>query len=328
MRKHTALRLIGVFLLFVVLASALFIVVGRLDGQQEQQRGVLNEDIGRYKRIDYEGRRFVRKDNMDLVLIIGVDQTEGSVRKGYRSGGQADFLMLLAIDHNAKQVRTLHIDRDTMTNITVLGVLGQKVGTNYAQICLSHGFGATEEENSAYAMEAVENLLQGEKIDFYLSTNIDAIAQLNDALGGVTVTLNEDLTHLDPAMALGKVLTLHGMQAEYFVRNRYNIADGSNAKRMERQRIYMDALSVTMKQKMQADENFVNTFMNDVWDLLTSNVTLGRVTNVFSNAVNYRILPVEYLSGEHVVGKDGFMEYHVQEDDTVKWVLSALYREE
>ena len=35
--------------------------------------------------------------------------------KGYRDGGQSDFLLLLVLDHKNKTIRQLQIDRDTMT---------------------------------------------------------------------------------------------------------------------------------------------------------------------------------------------------------------------
>ena len=315
-------------LAMVLAAVAVFAAVKLLDRKEPEQRGTQLSDVGAYKRVEYDGHRYVRKNDLNLVLLIGVDQAEGSVRKGYRSGGQADFLMLLAIDNKDRTVRTLHIDRDTMTNITVLGVLGQKVGTNFAQICLSHGFGLTEEENSGYTVEAVENLLEGEEIDFYVTVNADSVPMLNDALGGVTVTLADDYSKYDPEMTLGKTMTLYGKQAEYFVRSRYSLADGSNAKRMERQRVYMDAVKAVLQKKVQADSSFIDEFLNKVRELIHSDAALGRMVNVFSVLPAYEILPVEYLPGEHVIGSDGFVEYHVTEEDAVKWVLDALYREE
>ena len=42
---------------------------------------------------------------------------------------------------------------------------------------------------------------------------IGAIAALNDLLGGVTVTLQDDFTMADPAMQAGATITLTGEQA-------------------------------------------------------------------------------------------------------------------
>lgn len=78
----------------------------------------------------------------------------------------------------------------------------------------------------------------GESIDFYVAMNMDGISELNDLAGGVTVTLEDDFSSIDPAMTKGTTLTLHGDQAETFVRSRMTVGDGTNASRMERQSVY------------------------------------------------------------------------------------------
>ena len=78
----------------------------------------------------------------------------------------------------------------------------------------------------------------GESIDFYVAMNMDGISELNDLAGGVTVTLEDDFSSIDPAMTRGTTLTLHGEQAETFVRSRMTVGDGTNASRMERQSVY------------------------------------------------------------------------------------------
>ena len=71
------------------------------------------------------------------------------------------------IDSKNKTVRQLKIDCDTMAEVTVLGMLGNPVGTTQMQISLAHGFGDGREESCGYARDAVSRLLQGESIDFY-----------------------------------------------------------------------------------------------------------------------------------------------------------------
>ena len=90
-----------------------------------------------------------------------------------------------------------------MTECTVLGYLGSPIGTKEMQISLAHGFGDGKEESCEYAREAVEGLLLGESIDFYVAMNMDGISELNDLAGGVTVTLEDDFSSIDPAMAKG-----------------------------------------------------------------------------------------------------------------------------
>lgn len=81
-------------------------------------------------------------------------------------------------------IRQLKIDRDTMTECTMLGYLGSPIGTKEMQISLAHGFGDGKEESCEYAREAVEGLLLGEKI----RASEQFTADLYDALQPYLVT--------------------------------------------------------------------------------------------------------------------------------------------
>ena len=143
-----------------------------------------------------------------------------------------------------------------MAEVTVLGMLGNPVGTTQMQISLAHGFGDGKEESCGYARDAVSRLLQGENIDFYLAMSLDGISVLNDLAGGVTVTLEDDFSAADPAMTKGATLTLQGDQAEIFVRRRMDIGEGTNEARMVRQEEYLAQLSAQLESRVQQDQQF------------------------------------------------------------------------
>ena len=58
------------------------------------------------------------------------------IRDSYQ-GGQADFQRLIVIDSKDKTVRQLQIDRDTMAEVTVLGMLGNPVAVSYTHLRIS-----------------------------------------------------------------------------------------------------------------------------------------------------------------------------------------------
>lgn len=179
---------------------------------------------------------------------MGVDHdTQDSYE--YRKAGQADFLRLVVLDDADKTVQQLQIDRDTITPVTVLGLLGDRYEPVTEQICLGYAFGDGRETSCEVTVEAVENLLGGQEIDQYLAMGLDGISTLNDLAGGVTVTLEDDFSAIDPAMTKGATLTLQGEQAETYVRSRRSIGVGTNEARMARQESYIRQLSV------QLDEN-------------------------------------------------------------------------
>lgn len=111
---------------------------------------------------------------------MGIDQASDAAVSNGRNGGQADFLRLVVIDSEADTVSQIQIDRDTMTPITILGVLGNRSGVRTTQICLAHSFGDRGAESCELTVEAVSNLLLGTQIDDYIAMNLDGVSVLND----------------------------------------------------------------------------------------------------------------------------------------------------
>ncbi|MFR8439079.1 MAG: LCP family protein, partial [Lachnospiraceae bacterium] len=148
---------------------------------------------------------------------------------------------------------------------------------------------------------------------------------LNDLLGGVTVTLEDDFTAADPAMTKGATLTLTGEQAVTLVRRRMDVADGTNETRMTRQREFMDAAVPLIREKINESSGFITTMIDTLTPYVTTNMVRGRMINEINRAYHYEVEPVQYLSGEHSIGEDGFVEFHADEQSIVDFVLDAFY---
>lgn len=276
--------------------------------------------------VEIDGVSYHQRSGLTTVLLMGIDTTaETTAVQGYRNGGQADFLRLLVIDNTNGSVTQVQIDRDTMTPITVLGVLGNKSGVRTAQISLSHGFGDGRNQSSELTVEAVSNLLYGTSIDLYVAMNLDGISTLNDALGGVTVTLKDDFSALDPAMKKGETLTLMGDQAELYVRSRMNVGIGTNEARMERQEEYISQLANQLYERVEQDREFVGTLYDELSPFLVTNMSRGRLINEAWAAKDYERAKTVTLKGEHQVGSDGFMQFHVDETALKKTVIQLFY---
>ena len=82
---------------------------------------------------------------------------------------------------------------------------------------------------------------------------MSAIAVLNDAVGGVTVTVPEDFEDAGPEYKKGETLHLDGSQAESFVRWRNSEEDGSNNQRISRQKQYLTEFIRTASKAVQED---------------------------------------------------------------------------
>lgn len=332
-QKRVLIRgaLIGlVFLLAAV--GILFFLQQEEQSSQQETRGTMSEGFGQLKTVTVNGKTYREKPAVTTLLLYGVDKDDSVAEEGtqvnYRNGGQADFLLILAIDHTDKEIYQLQIDRDTMSPVQVLGVFGNEVGSRIMQICLAHFFGATPKDNAEYTVKAVQTLLGGVDIDGYYGVNFNAIPVLNDVLGGVTVTIPDDMTGANPDWTAGTEVQLKGKDAETFVRSRMTVGDGTNAARAIRQQIYMNRATEILKQRLKEDPKFADTFLNTLSPLATTNMTGSRLLNEMTRAVGYKVNPVESLPGEHVVNARNYMEFHAVEGSGVEWVLKRLYSEQ
>ena len=290
-------------------------------------RGDLSNRFEEPPTLEKDGQTYQYRHGLETILFMGIDTRlqYDDVRAGFRSGGQSDFLLLLVIDKENETITPIHINRDVMTEITVLGVLGEEAGTVKTQLCLSHGFGDGKEQSCEYTCDAVKNLFLGIDIDYYVSMNMDGISELNDFMGGVTVTLNEDLTAYDPTMTAGTTMTLHGMQAEYFVRQRYYIGDGSNMGRMERQRQYMTELAKLVYARLEESADFIGELFDELKPMLVTNMARGAMINTAWNARDYALNHTRTLEGENIVGPDNHMEFHADEAALKDLVIEVFY---
>ena len=298
--------------------------------QGNSQRGDANyrRELQNVHTIEYNGATYRPKTNLTTILLMGVDHAstaeEGLIN---RSGGQADFLRLVAIDPTNKKVYQIALDRDTMTPITILGVLGNRAGSRVERLSLSHAFGDGEHESCKLTVEAVSNLLYDTTINYYLALDMDGISELNDWLGGVTVTLEDDFSHIDPAMVAGETITLQGDQAEIFVRERMSIGVGTNESRMARQQLYLDEAQRLLRERIAQDENASDNLFDTINFALCTNLSKGTLANVFSTAKDCETEPVITPTGTHEFDAEGFMQFFVDEDSLMDAIIRVFYEQ-
>ena len=310
----------------VILAAWIFLLSD--DARYAEKRGNMSEGFGQLKTVTVGGVKYREKPAVTTLLIVGVDKpeaTEHVTEKSFRDGGQADFLLLVAVDHTDKKIHQLQLERDTMAEIDILGIFGNEVGTRTEQLCLAHSFGATPEDNAKYTIRAVERLLDGLEIDGYYMIDYAAIPVLNDALGGVTVKMDYDMTGVNPAWTPGSTVTLQGKEAEAFVRSRMNVGEGTNEERMVRQNEFMKNAVAAMKEKTAKDLQFGETLLERLQNMSVSNMTVKRLAEELAKSQGYETLAVDHPEGEYTLGKDGFVEFHMREGAAVEWVLEHLY---
>ena len=293
----------------------------------QEQKGLPSVRTMQRQTVEYQGVQYALKKNLTSILLIGVDKAEDvdTPQIAFRSGGHADYLSLLVIDDLEDTVKRINIDRDTITDITVLSALGKPKGTRKAQISLAHGFGGDAEQAAQLTVTAASNLLQGLEISDYVTFTMDGIAAMNELAGGVSVLIEEELTVLAPAFIKGEQVLLAGDQAERFVRARKNVTDGTNLNRMDRQNAFLSAFSNLVTRKIQDDSGFINELLSSLEPYMVSSLRTGRLANIIYKARGYTVSEPYSLSGERKVNALNNMEFYPDEDSVMKAILSAFY---
>lgn len=320
------LRLLLGLLAAAALLTALYGLGRRLEtGRAAQARGQMSEGFGQLPTLTRGGRTYVRRPEVKTVLLLGIDRPLAEARRGFRQGGQADFILLLAIDHSSKTMYPLQIDRDTVTDVRVLGVLGNAAGVRRMQICLSSAYGASAAQSCAQAAWAVEQLLPDLTVDACCALDVDGIGPLNAALGGVTVSFQEDASAIDAAMTAGTSLRLSDAQAEALLRARLGLADDSNEARMCRQEMFMQAAWQTLRQRLAQEPMLIDTLLDALETHVYTDLSRARMIGEAARVSGYAVAPVSRLAGEYALDAAGFTAFYAAPEAADKWVLSTLY---
>lgn len=312
----------------LIAAAALIVLFFSLMSRWETRHGTVDTagaDAPDDGRIYVNGTSYVPKKDLEVILLIGVDKYESQTQdESYNNTQQADFLMLLLMDREAETYSVLHLNRDTITEIPVLGVRGEKAGTINGQLALAHTYGSGGLDSCRNTAEAVSNLLYGIEIDHYLAFSMDAVPKINDLAGGVTLTVLDDLTSVSPELYQGASVTLDGDMALAYVRTRYGLEDSSNLRRMERQRQYLTALQSAVTAKAADQEDFMINALETVSPYMTSDCTADQLSRLYDRLVLYTDNGIQSMEGEAVKGEE-FMEFYPDEAALKKQVVQLFY---
>lgn len=278
--------------------------------------------------VKYQGQVYAYNEDILTFLFMGIDKRDGTVREVAEgtNGGQADALFLLVLDPRRKKASVIGINRNTMTEIDIYNEEGAYVDTVLAQIAVQHGFGNGVEESCGYQKEAVSRLFYRLPIHGYAAVNMSAIPELNDIIGGVDVTVLEDMTSAVPAFKEGAEVHLEGQDALSYVRYRDRDVFGSADQRLARQRQYLTEFIKTARTAAGKDISAVVRLYQAAAPMMTTDITLDEAVYLASQALDYSLGSEDFhmLAGETVMGEQ-FEEYHIDETALYELILEIFY---
>ena len=331
-------------LLFIILMAATLLLCATVFGIWLHGRSVLRSRTVKAPAIDQsdnaqldsytiyrDGKYYRYKDGMVNLLLMGVDADEKfSQPQAYGGDYQADVILLAALDTVNNQMTLISVSRDTMCDIAILEDDRHQHGVAHAQIALSYAYGDGLTVSCELCREAVSTLFHGLEIDGYGAFFLGGVGKLNDALGGVTVTVPEGLPNI-PAfygMTPGSTVTLTGDQARAFIQWREENAAGNDG-RMQRQKQFLLSAISQMRQQIKSNPASVLRLYNTVSDYVLTDLDLSHIvylaTETASMGFSGAILRVP--TGEGTVSAQNHLELPVDEEGLNDLILSVFYEE-
>ena len=304
-------------------------VIGVVLGMADHYR--INSDSSTDSRemITYKNETYVKKGNLETYLIAGID-APGKVEKvtEYDGTGQCDVLAVIVRDRSTDQCKLLSIDRNTITAVKSLDNDGTYLDTTDIQISLAHAMGFDQQVRAENTVDAVSHLLGDQTIDGYAMVNMGAIQVVNDMVGGVTVTIEDDFSDVDPSMKKGETVTLMGEQAEKYVRSRKEVADGSNQNRMSRQSTYEEAFKPAFRNKCAENSKFPLEVYHAMEDYMTTNISAKKFCRLAILMSDENQDEKVAISGTYGLDEDGWQTFTPDADSLQEAILELFYKKQ
>ena len=282
--------------------------------------------------IRYNGKIYQYKDNLMNILCLGIDSRDGIAKeKTPGKAGQADCVILAVLDDEAKTIQLINISRDSMVPVHVYATDGSFVEDRTEQLALQYAYGNGRDWSCQLMEETVSELFYGLPIHGYCALSMNSIASLNDAVGGVTVTVPEELAELKPKLfTAGETVTLKGDLAYHFVHDRaYKSADfASNNKRIARQKMYAIAFVNQLKQGMKEDMTLPVKLYQTAEKQMVTSISLDQAVYLCTEYMNcsFDTENIYTIDGEVTMGEK-YAEFNVDDDALYQLILDVFYEE-
>jgi len=298
--------------------------VGSLEGLSENQ-------------ILYKDQVYQLNQDLITILVMGIDK-ETVTEVGGQSwtvdeeseygGGQADALFLTVLNPHDKNVYVIAINRNSMVDVDVFDKDGNYEGVFTKQVALQHGYGDGMEESCQRQVKTVSRMFHNIPINAYAAISMDAIPELNDAVGGVSVEVLDDIIYPEYDMNLhqGDNVTLRGEKAYWYVRLRNENVFNSNELRLQRQKQYLTTFAAVAKEQAMSDIRVALDLYKTVRKYMVTDIDLNSFTYLATEAVNYTFdaKHLYSLEGEVIQGNQ-FEEFYPDDEALQQMIINLFY---
>ena len=282
-------------------------------------------------RLDGETYRY----NKDLTnfLFVGIDKDElGNPDHEYAGGGFSDVILLGVLDEKESKLTVLQIDRNTVVPVKAYDGEGAPLGTSDTQIARAYSYGDGREKSIELTSAAVSELLFGVPVNGYYALAMPAVAIVNDMIGGVTVTLSEDMKLDKKEYAAGTTLKLLGEEAVLYLRARTGVGDETNASRLARHQEYLRLFVEQAKKKMLGDFSLVGDIYSTVIESSCTDITASEAvylaTEISGYTIEFRSIAGETVYGGQEDSEENSDMFYPDTDELYRMIIDIFYVKE
>ena len=327
---------------FAVLSAALVIVLvvviviavkGRDGSGKITNAGTQSEstaDVEKWQEgvITHDGKNYTYNKDIRVYLLMGIDSDgPAEATTNHIEGGQSDAMFLLVTDAKEKSISVVSINRNTMTCIEQCYETGASAGYKTEQICVQHGYGDGMHLSCTKAVDAVSYLFYNLPINGYMSVRMGALPIMNDAVGGVEVTVLNDLKSESKNVDLkkGETVTLKGNEAYVYLRSRDINEFDSATDRLRRQEQFIAAYVEKLKAMAGSDTQAVMDIYESIDKYIVSSIDFAGLLDEIKD-YTYTSDNLYTVPGDTVMG-EVYEEYHVDEEAFYDMMLEVFYVE-
>ncbi|MBR0480284.1 LCP family protein [Candidatus Saccharibacteria bacterium] len=216
------------------------------------------------------------------VLVFGTSgyEMEGS---GHDGAQLTDSIMLVSFDKESDDVAMVNLPRD----LYVGGTCTSTGKVNEVYWCAN-----TDDKNEAGGAKALQDTVAkilGVETQYYVHINWGALVQIVDALGGVTVTLDENINDswTKTYIKAGEPTKLNGEQALGLARARHGTEQGDFSRGASQQKLLIALQQRILEEKVDVGQALA--LVNAVGDNLRTNFTLEEIKSMVHLASDVNI---------------------------------------
>ena len=321
-RRKTLIIILCVFLAIVIALTSTYFIVLKI-GEIRLKKSLTPTDVllsgeeyGDEADAYYNGVSYSYNKDVVNILIIGIDK-EKTQKK---SQSQADAIYLVSVDTERKKSNVIAISRNTLADVDVYDMNGEYFATDYKQICFSFAYGKDDNHSSQLTAKAVSKLLYNIPINGYYTIYMDAIGDIVDSVGGISVTMEEDMVYRNSSWKKGQKVLLKGEAARNYLTSRGE----TNQPRYQRHMDFINKFVSKAKTACLKDLSLPSKMYKKLASRTVTDVEMASAVYLASEAVKASF-KIQQIPGKS--GNDGTFEtFEVDEEKLYKMVLDVFYK--